>query len=167
MVRSINSYGHFVVFAMSIIVLVAKTAESAPAVDCSSLALTMADCLSFVTSGSTVQKPEGNCCPGLKTTLKTDASCLCEGFKNSAQLGVTLNVSKALTLPAACHVSAPSISNCGRNTFAFPFLFLPSNFLAGKLNLIGFFFFLFDAVNINLNGAPGKYLINSPPYICI
>ncbi|XP_027112884.1 non-specific lipid transfer protein GPI-anchored 31 [Coffea arabica] len=85
----------------------------APAVDCSSLVLNMADCLSFVTSGSTVKKPEGTCCSGLKTVLKTDAECLCEAFKNSAQLGVTLNVTKALTLPSACHVSAPSVSNCG------------------------------------------------------
>ncbi|KAL0375978.1 UNVERIFIED_CONTAM: Non-specific lipid-transfer protein-like protein [Sesamum calycinum] len=73
----------------------------------------MADCLSFVTAGSTTKKPEGTCCSGLKTVLKTDAECLCEGFKNSAQLGVTLNVTKALTLPSACHVSAPSVSNCG------------------------------------------------------
>ncbi|KAL0387150.1 UNVERIFIED_CONTAM: Non-specific lipid-transfer protein-like protein [Sesamum radiatum] len=85
----------------------------APAVDCSSLVLNMADCLSFVTAGSTTKKPEGTCCSGLKTVLKTDAECLCEGFKNSAQLGVTLNVTKALTLPSACHVSAPSVSNCG------------------------------------------------------
>ncbi|XP_027106310.1 non-specific lipid transfer protein GPI-anchored 31-like isoform X2 [Coffea arabica] len=85
----------------------------APAVDCSSLVLNMADCLSFVTSGSTVKKPEGTCCSGLKTVLKTDSECLCEAFKNSAQLGVTLNVTKALTLPSACHVSAPSVSNCG------------------------------------------------------
>ncbi|KAF3637655.1 hypothetical protein T459_14926 [Capsicum annuum] len=44
---------------------------------------------------------------------ETDAECLCEGFKNSAQLGVILNVTIAMSLPAACHVSAPSVSNCG------------------------------------------------------
>lgn len=101
------------------LILVANVAESAsshaapaPAVDCSSLVLNMADCLSFVTSGSTARKPEGTCCSGLKTVLKADADCLCEAFKNSAQLGVTLNVTKALTLPAACRISAPSVNNC-------------------------------------------------------
>ncbi|KAH7518559.1 non-specific lipid transfer protein GPI-anchored 31 isoform X2 [Ziziphus jujuba] len=84
----------------------------APAVDCSSLILSMADCLSFVSNGSTVTKPEGTCCAGLKTVLKADAACLCEAFKSSAQLGVVLNVTKASTLPAACKVSAPSVSNC-------------------------------------------------------
>ncbi|KAF3955136.1 hypothetical protein ACB098_07G059300 [Castanea mollissima] len=85
----------------------------APSVDCSSLILNMADCLSYVTNGSTVTKPEGTCCVGLKTVLKADAECLCEAFKSSASLGVVLNVTKATALPAACKVSAPSASNCG------------------------------------------------------
>ncbi|KAK6156898.1 hypothetical protein DH2020_011146 [Rehmannia glutinosa] len=88
----------------------------APAVDCSSLVLNMADCLSYVTAGGTAKKPEGMCCSGLKTVLKTNAECLCEAFQNSAQLGVTLNMTKALGLPAACHVSAPSVSNCALST---------------------------------------------------
>ncbi|OWM87749.1 non-specific lipid-transfer protein-like protein At5g64080 [Punica granatum] len=84
----------------------------APAVDCSSLVLTMADCLSFVSNGSTVDKPEGTCCSGLKTVLKTNAECLCEAFRSSAQLGVILNVTKALALPSACKVPAASAKRC-------------------------------------------------------
>ncbi|KAB1997300.1 hypothetical protein ERO13_D12G014900v2 [Gossypium hirsutum] len=86
--------------------------SSSSSVDCSSLILNMADCLSFVSSGSEVLKPEGTCCSGLKTVLKTDAECLCEAYKSSASLGVTLNVTKAMTLPALCKVSAPSTTNC-------------------------------------------------------
>nr|ACU17205.1 unknown [Glycine max] len=85
----------------------------APSVDCSNLVLTMADCLSLVTNGSTVTMPEGTCCSGLKSVLKTAPACLCEAFKSSAQFGVVLNVTKATTLPAACKVSAPSATNCG------------------------------------------------------
>ncbi|KAI8027709.1 Non-specific lipid-transfer protein-like protein [Camellia lanceoleosa] len=87
-------------------------AAPAPAVDCSTLIVSMADCLSYVTNGSTVKKPGGTCCSGLKTVLKSNAECLCEAFKNSAQLGITLNITKALALPTACHLSAPSVSNC-------------------------------------------------------
>ncbi|MCL7024238.1 hypothetical protein MKW94_012354 [Papaver nudicaule] len=89
-----------------------KTAP-APAVDCSTIIFSMADCLTFVTSGSKVTKPEGACCPGLKTVLKTDAQCICEAFKNSGSLGIVLDIKKAMTLPAACGVSAPSIDKCG------------------------------------------------------
>ncbi|CAH8389541.1 unnamed protein product [Eruca vesicaria subsp. sativa] len=89
------------------------TAAPAPAVDCSTLILNMADCLSFVSAGGTEAKPASSCCNGLKTVLKTDAECLCEAFKSSASLGVTLNMTKAATLPAACKLHAPSISACG------------------------------------------------------
>ncbi|XP_073274345.1 non-specific lipid transfer protein GPI-anchored 31-like [Primulina huaijiensis] len=99
--------------ALFSVVCSAAPAAPAPAVDCTSLVLNMADCLSFVTDGSTLKKPEGTCCSGLKTVLKTDADCLCETFRNSAQLGVTIDVKKAFTLPTACHVSAPSVGNCG------------------------------------------------------
>ncbi|KOM43890.1 hypothetical protein LR48_Vigan05g149500 [Vigna angularis] len=84
-----------------------------PSVDCSTLVLTMADCLSFVTNGSTVTKPEGTHCSGLKSVLKTAHVCLCEAFKSSAQFGVILNVTKVTSLPATCKVSAPSAANCG------------------------------------------------------
>ncbi|KAK4271237.1 hypothetical protein QN277_019959 [Acacia crassicarpa] len=84
-----------------------------PSPDCSSLILNMADCLSFVSSGSTTMKPSGSCCSGFKTVLKTSPECICEAFKSSSQLGVSLNLTKAMTLPAACKLSAPSFSNCG------------------------------------------------------
>lgn len=89
------------------------TGAPAPAADCSTVILNMADCLSYVTNDSTATKPEGTCCSGLKTVLKTDAECLCEAFKNSAQLGVSLNITKALELPSACHINAPSATKCG------------------------------------------------------
>ncbi|VFQ78216.1 unnamed protein product [Cuscuta campestris] len=84
----------------------------APAADCSSVIMKLADCLSFVTNGSTVPKPDKSCCSGLKTVLKANPDCLCEGFKNTG-LGVSLNLTKAVTLPTACNVTAPSsVKNC-------------------------------------------------------
>ncbi|CAL5416018.1 unnamed protein product [Camellia sinensis] len=47
-------------------------AAPAPAVDCTTLVLKMTDCLSYVTNGSTVKKPEGTCCSVLKTVLTTN-----------------------------------------------------------------------------------------------
>lgn len=92
--------------------------HSAPApapiyADCSTLIMNMVECLSYVSSGSNVTKPEGTCCTGLKTLLRTRAECLCEGLKSSSQMGIVLNVTKAAMLPAACSLSAPSVSNCG------------------------------------------------------
>ncbi|KAJ6715448.1 BIFUNCTIONAL INHIBITOR/LIPID-TRANSFER PROTEIN/SEED STORAGE 2S ALBUMIN SUPERFAMILY PROTEIN-RELATED [Salix viminalis] len=94
------------------------TTRHAPApapssVDCMNLILSMADCLAFVSNDSTSTKPEGNCCAALKTVLSTKAECLCEAFKSSAQYGIVLNVTRAISLPSACKIHAPSVSNCG------------------------------------------------------
>ncbi|KAK7331699.1 hypothetical protein VNO80_28436 [Phaseolus coccineus] len=85
----------------------------APSVDCSAIVLTLGDCLSFVSGDSTQTKPQGKCCSSLKTVLTTAPNCLCEIFKSSGQLGIPINITKALTLPAACKLSTPSLSNCG------------------------------------------------------
>ncbi|XP_074269456.1 non-specific lipid transfer protein GPI-anchored 19-like [Silene latifolia] len=86
---------------------------SAAGVDCTSLVLTMADCLSYVSNDSTTTKPEGGCCSGLKQVLKTSPGCLCQAFQQSAQLGISLNLTKAMALPSACHVHAPaSATSC-------------------------------------------------------
>ena len=48
--------------------------------------------------------------------LKADVDYLCEAFKSSAQFGVVLNITKAVARLTTCRVSAPSISNCGRQS---------------------------------------------------
>ncbi|CAN7012262.1 unnamed protein product [Brassica rapa subsp. trilocularis] len=101
-------------------VVALMSGERALAVDCSSLILNMADCLSFVTNGSTVEKPEGTCCSGLKTVVRSGPECICEGFKNSASLGVTLDLAKAASLPSACKVAAPPSARCGLAVSASP-----------------------------------------------
>ncbi|GMI83780.1 xylogen protein 1, glycosylphosphatidylinositol-anchored lipid protein transfer 31 [Hibiscus trionum] len=88
------------------------SSSSSPTEDCSSLILNIADCLSFVSSGSQVPTPEVTCCSGLKTVIQTDGDCLCEAFKSSASLGVTLNLTRASTLPALCTIPASSVPKC-------------------------------------------------------
>ncbi|KFK25240.1 hypothetical protein AALP_AA8G086100 [Arabis alpina] len=87
--------------------------NTAPTVDCSTVILNMASCLSFVTIGSTVEIPEASCCNGLKKVLQSSPACLCEGLKNS---GLKLNVTKASTLPMVCKLNAPPMSACGLST---------------------------------------------------
>ncbi|CAN1799094.1 Non-specific lipid transfer protein GPI-anchored 31 [Linum perenne] len=91
-----------------------SAAAPAPAADCSTVVLSLSDCLNYVLKGSTTTKPEGTCCSGLKSVLKTDAACLCQAFQSSGTLGVPLNMTKALTLPSACKLQAPPMSACQR-----------------------------------------------------
>ncbi|XVF36761.1 hypothetical protein REPUB_Repub19eG0086200 [Reevesia pubescens] len=80
-------------------------------VTCSTIIYDMADCISFLSNGSTDEKPTPSCCSGFKAVLKTDAECICEALKSSAELGFNVNLTKAAILPSACKVSA-SISHC-------------------------------------------------------
>ncbi|CAN8272031.1 unnamed protein product [Cochlearia groenlandica] len=105
---------------LTLMVVTLMSGEKVKAVECSSLILNMADCLSFVMSGSTVEKPEGTCCSGLKTVIRTGPECLCEAFKNSASLGVTLDLTKAASLPSVCKVAAPPSARCGLAVSASP-----------------------------------------------
>nr|GMD46572.1 non-specific lipid-transfer protein-like protein At2g13820 [Ipomoea batatas] len=58
----------------------------ARAVDCNSVILNLADCLTFFIDGSTEAKPLGSCCSGLKMVMKTNTECLCKGFKKSLSI---------------------------------------------------------------------------------
>ncbi|KAK2978557.1 hypothetical protein RJ640_006676 [Escallonia rubra] len=87
----------------------------APAVDCNTLIYQMVDCMTFLTSGSKETKPDAACCSGLKTVVDTDADCICEALKSSAQLGIDVNMTNAMTLPSACKVSSPPLSSCNAN----------------------------------------------------
>ncbi|KAL1196302.1 Non-specific lipid transfer protein GPI-anchored 31 [Cardamine amara subsp. amara] len=105
--------------AISLILLVLSV--SSPFVhgnsgDCATLIVNMVDCVAFLTNGSTADKPQGNCCSGLKTILDTNAQCLCEGLKKSRSMGINLNVTKASTLPAVCKLIAPPSSACQLST---------------------------------------------------
>ncbi|URE49791.1 WD domain, G-beta repeat [Musa troglodytarum] len=88
----------------------APVGAPAPSPDCSSALLDLADCLSYVENGSTVAKPEGQCCSGLKKVVKEHVICLCDVLKQGPSLGV--NLTKALTLPSACGLSTPPFSKC-------------------------------------------------------
>lgn len=85
---------------------------AAPEADCSSALVSLAGCLSFVEEGSKETKPQRECCSSLKEVVKKEVGCLCQAFKQSADLGVKLNITKALALPSACGVKTPPFSKC-------------------------------------------------------
>lgn len=81
--------------------------------DCSQVIYAMSDCIPFMSDGSKTTTPEGSCCSGYKTVLKTGADCVCESIESSADLGIPLNMTKAMTLSSACGINnAPPLTNC-------------------------------------------------------
>lgn len=81
--------------------------------ECSDKLVALATCLPFVQDQAPAPTPD--CCAGLKTVLQTSPKCLCVLVKDrdDPDLGLKIDVTKALGLPNAC--SAPAnISDCPR-----------------------------------------------------
>ncbi|GKV42730.1 hypothetical protein SLEP1_g50108 [Rubroshorea leprosula] len=54
-----------------------------------------------------------SCCLQLASIIKSQPTCLCSLLNGEASsLGVTIDQTQALALPAACNVQAPPISEC-------------------------------------------------------
>ncbi|KAF6137857.1 hypothetical protein GIB67_040565 [Kingdonia uniflora] len=92
----------------------AQPPKSSSGGDCSTVVMDMASCLTFVGNDSTVSEPDADCCDGLKSVIKTNADCVCESFTTAAQMGIGIDLAKAVALPSQCGVSLPpSVGTCG------------------------------------------------------
>ncbi|WVZ55808.1 hypothetical protein U9M48_006419 [Paspalum notatum var. saurae] len=90
----------------------ASAPAPAPSAYCTDALLSLAGCLSYVQEGSTEATPDPSCCSGLKDVVRTQVACLCQAFQSGQDFGVSLNMTKALQLPAACKVKTPPASKC-------------------------------------------------------
>lgn len=83
--------------------------------ECSEQLAGLATCLTYVQEQATATAPTPDCCAGLKAVLQSSRKCLCVLVKDrdDPNLGLKLNVDKALGLPAVCHAPA-NISDCPR-----------------------------------------------------
>ncbi|KAL0288612.1 UNVERIFIED_CONTAM: Xylogen-like protein 11 [Sesamum calycinum] len=83
-----------------------------PAPDCFTYLINLSDCLSFVEAGSNLTKPDPGCCPELGNLVNTQPVCLCELLGQPGQVGISIDVNRALKLPTACNVTTPPVSLC-------------------------------------------------------
>lgn len=84
----------------------------APSADCTDALLSLSGCLTFVQEGSTEATPSPDCCSGLKDVVRKEVACLCQVFQSGRDFGISLNMTKALQLPADCKVKTPPVSKC-------------------------------------------------------
>ncbi|KAL7606783.1 hypothetical protein Lser_V15G18680 [Lactuca serriola] len=80
---------------------------------CTNVLIGMAPCLNYVTGSS--KTPSSSCCSSLANVVKSQPQCLCTALDGStmASLGISINKTIALALPASCHVKTPPVSRCG------------------------------------------------------
>ncbi|KAL0921633.1 hypothetical protein M5K25_008726 [Dendrobium thyrsiflorum] len=85
---------------------------------CTSALLSLSPCLNFISRNETT--PSSSCCSQLSTVVKSEPQCLCAVLNGEAAsgLGISINKTQALALPAACKVQTPPVSQC--NTASSP-----------------------------------------------
>ncbi|XP_078444472.1 non-specific lipid transfer protein GPI-anchored 31-like [Wolffia australiana] len=91
----------------------APAAAPAPAAaDCSTVIYGMLDCFDFVVEGSAETAPSLSCCNAIVAVVQLDPLCLCDAVRESAAMNLGLNLTRAITLPAHCHIPFPNLHNC-------------------------------------------------------
>ncbi|GMI69353.1 hypothetical protein HRI_000604600 [Hibiscus trionum] len=78
---------------------------------CTSALLGLAPCLNYITGNSTT--PASSCCSQLSSVVQSQPQCLCSALNGGgSSFGITINQTKALSLPGACNVQTPPVSRC-------------------------------------------------------
>ena len=78
---------------------------------CTSALMGMSSCLNFITGNTST--PSSSCCSQLGNMVQSQPQCLCQVLNgNGINLGISINRTLALTLPGACNVQTPPVSQC-------------------------------------------------------
>ncbi|XAR61186.1 hypothetical protein NMG60_11034819 [Bertholletia excelsa] len=95
-----------------VLVLVAVLCHEAMAQSsCISVLMGMTPCLNFVSGNSST--PSSSCCSQLSNVVQSQPRCLCYLLNGTAaSYGYNINQTLALSLPGACNVKTPPVSQC-------------------------------------------------------
>ncbi|XP_072951866.1 non-specific lipid transfer protein GPI-anchored 15-like [Typha angustifolia] len=98
--------------SLSLVVVVVLMAQQASAQSgCMTAIVSLSPCLNFITGNTST--PSSSCCSSLASVVKSQPQCLCAVLGGAtSSLGVTINNTRALELPAACKVQTPPVSKC-------------------------------------------------------
>ncbi|OMO54423.1 Plant lipid transfer protein/Par allergen [Corchorus capsularis] len=78
---------------------------------CTSALMGLAPCLNYITGNSTT--PSSSCCSQLSSVVQSQPQCLCSALSGGgSSFGITINQTQALSLPGACKVQTPPVSQC-------------------------------------------------------
>ncbi|KAI4349487.1 hypothetical protein L6164_010070 [Bauhinia variegata] len=83
---------------------------------CTRALTSMSSCLNYVTGSSS--SPSASCCSSLSNVVQSSPQCLCSVLNGggSSSFGFTINQTLALSLPSACKVQTPPVSQCNGPT---------------------------------------------------
>nr|XP_043612097.1 non-specific lipid transfer protein GPI-anchored 5-like [Erigeron canadensis] len=78
---------------------------------CMNALMGMSSCLNYITGNTST--PSSSCCSQLGSVVQSQPQCLCQVLNgNGINLGISINRTLAVTLPGACNVQTPPVSQC-------------------------------------------------------
>lgn len=86
--------------------------STTPASDCYAIVYDVLDCIPYLSAGSEQTKVDALCCSSFETVLEISRECICVALKGSRELGLTLNIARAIALPSACGSSVLPFNDC-------------------------------------------------------
>ncbi|RRT53027.1 hypothetical protein B296_00050104 [Ensete ventricosum] len=94
-----------------VLVAVLCAGASAQSSGCTSALVSLSPCLNYITGNETT--PSSSCCSQLTSVVGSEPQCLCMVLNGGASsLGITINQTQAMALPAACKIKTPPVSEC-------------------------------------------------------
>ncbi|XVE77810.1 hypothetical protein DITRI_Ditri13aG0092300 [Diplodiscus trichospermus] len=105
---------------LAAVVIVATTLWTRGAVaqsssSCTNVLISMSPCLDYIQGNSST--PSSSCCSQLSNVVRSQPQCLCQVVNGGASsLGVSVNQTQAMALPAACNVKTPPASQCNASS---------------------------------------------------
>ncbi|KAL8214957.1 hypothetical protein R6Q57_004406 [Mikania cordata] len=129
--------------AIMIMVMVMLSVEATTNLECRSTIVSLSPCINYVCGNSTT--PSFSCCSQLANVVKSQPRCLCalvSGGQGHSSMGIKINQTLALGLPAACKVDTPPVTRCdGNKTQTVPSV--PAKSEGTMINLPDYFSFAF------------------------
>ncbi|EXB22122.1 Non-specific lipid-transfer protein-like protein [Morus notabilis] len=97
---------------LALVLAAALLGRAAAQSGCTASLLSLSPCLNYITGNSS--KPSSSCCSQLSSVVQSSPQCLCSVLNGGASLslGFTINQTLALSLPGACQVTTPPLSQC-------------------------------------------------------
>ncbi|MCE3050719.1 hypothetical protein HAX54_047940 [Datura stramonium] len=99
------------IMALVIVVVALFLTEAEAQSNCMTTLVGLAPCMNYVTGNSST--PSSTCCTALSSVVQSNPQCLCSLLNGGGSgLGIAINQTLALALPAACNVQTPPVSQC-------------------------------------------------------
>ncbi|RDX87347.1 Non-specific lipid-transfer protein-like protein, partial [Mucuna pruriens] len=78
---------------------------------CTNALTSLSPCLNYIMGTSST--PTASCCTQLSSVVQSSPQCLCSVLNGGGStFGITINQTLALSLPGACEVQTPPVSQC-------------------------------------------------------